>query len=857
MNHDTRAFLECFPGRHTYQTFDDKKADRTLARVTHDTTDLQALNDRGAGIYLMINEGDGQARRNENVQRIRAVFADFDGAPLPNTWGLEPNLIIESSPGKYQVYWLVQGDAPLDEFTSVQEAIAEQHGSDPRVKDLARVMRVPGYHHHKREPFLTRITHQDDPHHTWSDIRQAFPPAPKPEPAPVQPYRAPQQPQAGDRPTPEKILEVILRHADPNEGRNDTGFRIACQIRDNEYPQPDAERILREYQGLVETGGEHPYTLEEALTSVRQAYNRPAREPWKATKRTENSVTLLTTTETTPASDPAELRPAAFRIHQYNYGYAKDKAQDVEQLTNWVFEPALRLIWPRGETGERGTLTVNGTNKHELDIPASAWATRKDLLDIISNYDAVCFTTNNSDIAKIRQHILLTHQDLPTARGVLTYGLHPHQDEWVGVHEDHTITTHEHPPLFYGGTPVDPGSKAHRAPPPGTYEQIEAARSVLKALPRLITPQAALAMTGYALAAAFAPRITPTFGGRLPFLYIAGEREGGKTSSAQLLLELVTGSSTARVRKATGMSAYQYDIAHSSANNLLALLDEYRPGEIDEGQLRKHHDLDTKYRGSGIAAHDHAYPLNAPMILLGEGFTEDPAAFSRGVLYFVEKKDRGSLEEYARIQQTPAWPYAHHLHQLARTTPEAEHQARLDKAMQLARTATAGTGGPRLAMSLALIAYGLLVAQADTSEALYRDDVILQTLTWGIRYSLDGDKESATNLELFLEQLGSTASEHKDPASLFVPAATTDEIIIRASASVEYVRRKYGTKAAVANTRMLKQYAQAADFIDDKPTHKDIRGNTVRGIRIDLLKVPERCDTSALQYLSDRMRSER
>ena len=65
-------------------------------------------------------------------------------------------MVAESSPGKYHVYWLVT-DFPLDRFAPVQVAIANKFGTDASVKDLSRVMRMPGFYHNKNEPFLSRL----------------------------------------------------------------------------------------------------------------------------------------------------------------------------------------------------------------------------------------------------------------------------------------------------------------------------------------------------------------------------------------------------------------------------------------------------------------------------------------------------------------------------------------------------------------------------------------------------------------------------------------------------------------------------------------------------------------------------
>jgi hypothetical protein len=67
-------------------------------------------------------------------------------------------------------------------------------------------------------------------------------------------------------------------------GRNNAGFDLACQLRDNGYAREEAEAVLAEYtQGVGPTNqhGEYePYTVSEALASVAQAYSSPERQPW-------------------------------------------------------------------------------------------------------------------------------------------------------------------------------------------------------------------------------------------------------------------------------------------------------------------------------------------------------------------------------------------------------------------------------------------------------------------------------------------------------------------------------------------------------------------------------------------------
>ncbi len=107
-------------------------------------------------MYVMVNAGDSKGRTAKNVQRIRALFIDTDGAPYPAKLPLEPQLVTQSSPGRWHLYWLVDG-VLLDSFSTLQKALAEHYGTDPSVNDLPRVMRLPGFYHCKAEPVRVEL----------------------------------------------------------------------------------------------------------------------------------------------------------------------------------------------------------------------------------------------------------------------------------------------------------------------------------------------------------------------------------------------------------------------------------------------------------------------------------------------------------------------------------------------------------------------------------------------------------------------------------------------------------------------------------------------------------------------------
>jgi putative DNA primase/helicase len=151
----------------TFQTFDDDQkrkdqglADKNLVKVLHGSLDqhfdrLAKLNAKGAGIYVTVNETDFKGRSAENIVKVRCLFLDLDGAPLP-TDGPEPNIVVETSPERWHVYWLVD-DVALEEFRSKQKGLIQRYGGDKSVHDLPRVMRLPGFFHRKGEPSLVRI----------------------------------------------------------------------------------------------------------------------------------------------------------------------------------------------------------------------------------------------------------------------------------------------------------------------------------------------------------------------------------------------------------------------------------------------------------------------------------------------------------------------------------------------------------------------------------------------------------------------------------------------------------------------------------------------------------------------------
>ena len=103
-----KRFISAIAGTNpiTYQVFDDDKDKKNniAPKHFHGSIDkhknkLIELNDDGAGIFFMVNQGDLNGRSATNVTKIRCLFVDLDGSPLDPVRNapLAPHIIVRSS----------------------------------------------------------------------------------------------------------------------------------------------------------------------------------------------------------------------------------------------------------------------------------------------------------------------------------------------------------------------------------------------------------------------------------------------------------------------------------------------------------------------------------------------------------------------------------------------------------------------------------------------------------------------------------------------------------------------------------------------------------------------------------------
>ena len=153
---------------------------------------IAALNQRGSGIFVALSDfGDSGRRWIIDVILTWHLWIDLDGATPPDQYPLAPHAVWITSPGRHQAAWRVNG-LPQDNATHrrLLTALARRYGADEKATGINRVLRVCGYLHLKREPFLVRLDGVSD-HRTYElgEVLEAWPELdaamrePAPEPA--------------------------------------------------------------------------------------------------------------------------------------------------------------------------------------------------------------------------------------------------------------------------------------------------------------------------------------------------------------------------------------------------------------------------------------------------------------------------------------------------------------------------------------------------------------------------------------------------------------------------------------------------------------------------------------------------
>lgn len=193
-------FLDSFPG-HQYRYIDQTGEGR--APVSSDVL-RDDLNKQGYEAYFSVNGfADAADAKKEHCSSINSFFVDIDGRKDSTELDsiksrLMPTFITETKNG-YHIFWLLDEPIYKDEITEedwnlavsrwerIEQSIVTTLNADPVVKDITRIMRIPGTYYWKKSgdawksgvenaPFKIVGLHKEmAATYTMEQVEEAFP----------------------------------------------------------------------------------------------------------------------------------------------------------------------------------------------------------------------------------------------------------------------------------------------------------------------------------------------------------------------------------------------------------------------------------------------------------------------------------------------------------------------------------------------------------------------------------------------------------------------------------------------------------------------------------------------------------
>ena len=157
---------------------------------------LKERNQAGFDIYIGMNtlKVGACSRMKRDICEIRHVYLDLDYGGSEALKAIQnsddvpkPNFVLDTSPGKHQVVWKLDGGTP-QEAEDLQQRMAHEFGTDIAATDASRVLRLPGFANRKySEDCLVRVAKYSDKTYNLRDFKLASgpekaerPPEPRP-----------------------------------------------------------------------------------------------------------------------------------------------------------------------------------------------------------------------------------------------------------------------------------------------------------------------------------------------------------------------------------------------------------------------------------------------------------------------------------------------------------------------------------------------------------------------------------------------------------------------------------------------------------------------------------------------------
>jgi hypothetical protein len=246
--------------------------------ITQIVPRLEALNRAGCDIYFTVNLTGPYGRTAADIESIRAIFVEYDHG-IPSEWPVEPTVTVLSSHGKLHAYWVLEptncpvvaahGDR-VRLWKNTQDRWVAGSGGDWNARDIARLLRLPGFVNHKYSPpWPVEIGWSNGRKYRLEDLAQHYQDVELPRSARIDEVR----PTVSTLPDAEKVVHfkryLAAAGTPPYTDRNPWYYHKACfGVRGLGMMPEEVAAVLTQHSEM--SGHDKPYSFD---TMLRLAHN--------------------------------------------------------------------------------------------------------------------------------------------------------------------------------------------------------------------------------------------------------------------------------------------------------------------------------------------------------------------------------------------------------------------------------------------------------------------------------------------------------------------------------------------------------------------------------------------------------
>lgn len=147
-------------------------------QITSTWEEADEWNKKFFGIFWTVNVFNQEKRVKDNCKKILSWAIDLDAGSKQEQLAmvrkslLIPSLVVEARRG-YHFYWN-SIDARTESHKPIMDRMIEVFNADKKAADICRILRVPGFYHHKEEPFVVRVEYSSSKAYTEKEIWNAL-----------------------------------------------------------------------------------------------------------------------------------------------------------------------------------------------------------------------------------------------------------------------------------------------------------------------------------------------------------------------------------------------------------------------------------------------------------------------------------------------------------------------------------------------------------------------------------------------------------------------------------------------------------------------------------------------------------